>query len=321
MAKLNLFNRALPSPFASDEAIAAPRILKQQLKGHVWGMVFGGVEKRRAILDEHYFGPRIDEARGLYPITEMIAEIDGVYCERFAPAEGIPTHNQDRILINLHGGGFAMGARTEGRLESIPVASTAKMQVISIDYRQGPEHRFPAASEDVATVYRHLLKSYQPQNIGIFGTSAGGILTAQSIAWFLDQGLPLPGAAGIFCAGAGLPGKGDSMAISRKYGVGAGTGIKFAYMQGADFSSPLAAPLKHPSVMAQFPPTLLITSSRDFCFTDAIVTHRALIRENVETDLHVFEGVGHYFYGNTGLPEARDAFKTTANFFSRHLRS
>jgi epsilon-lactone hydrolase len=53
----------------------------------------------------------------------------------------------------------------------------------------------------VAAVYRALLEHYEPREIGIYGTSAGGILTAEAIAWFEDHGLPLPGAIGTFCAG------------------------------------------------------------------------------------------------------------------------
>jgi len=37
-----------------------------------------------------------------------------------------------------------------------------------VDYREGPDNKFPAASEDVASVYRELLKSYKPQSIVCF---------------------------------------------------------------------------------------------------------------------------------------------------------
>ena len=97
------------------------------------------------------------------------------------PAAGVAPEKEPLVLLNLHGGGFTMGARTNGQLESIPIAGLGKYRVIAIDYRQGPEHRFPAASEDVATVYRELLKTYRPEHIGLFGCS---------------EALPTPGAVG-----------------------------------------------------------------------------------------------------------------------------
>ena len=81
------------------------------------------------------------------------------------------------------------------------------IQVITVDYREAPEHAFPAASEDVATVYRDLLKQYDPKSIGIYGISAGGFLTAQTVAWLQQENLPMPGAIGIFSAASGLDGE------------------------------------------------------------------------------------------------------------------
>src|SRR5581483_976376 len=89
-------------------------------------------------------------------------------------------------------------------------AGLGGFKVITVDYRMFPEHKFPAASEDVAAVYRALLQHYKAADIGIFGCSAGGILTAQSVAWFQTHGLPRPGAIGIMCASAGGFGAGDS---------------------------------------------------------------------------------------------------------------
>ncbi len=126
------------------------------------------------------------------------------------PADGIAPENRDRVLVNVHGGGFVTGARTASLVESVPLAAVMKIKVVSIDYRMGPEHQFPAASEDVAAVYRELLKRYDPKRVGLYGCSAGGQLTAQSIAWFQTHGLPNPAAIGVFCASLGQLAAGDS---------------------------------------------------------------------------------------------------------------
>lgn len=112
---------------------------------------------------------------------------------------------KNRVLINLHGGGFSGCWPACAELESIPIAALARIRVISLDYREGPQYKFPAASEDVAAAYREVLKDHAPQNVGIYGCSAGGMLTAMSVAWFVKHQLPNPAAVGIFCAGAGSP--------------------------------------------------------------------------------------------------------------------
>lgn len=93
--------------------------------------------------------------------------IAGVPTDVIEPAGGAPPKNKRRVLINLHGGGFEVGAGLGGQMESIPVASLGAIKVISVDYREGPKYKFPAASEDVAAGYRELLKKYSAKRIGI----------------------------------------------------------------------------------------------------------------------------------------------------------
>lgn len=310
-----------PSVHISPEAKQAMVDMREQMRPLIKDMIAGDVHTRRAILDEHFFAPRIAVARKEYPVEEEVLPIDGVYTEVFTPVGGVPPENAHRVLINLHGGGFSMGARTEGRLESIPVANIARMKVVSIDYRQGPEHRFPAASEDVATVYKHLLQTYRPENIGIFGCSAGGMLTAQSVAWFDAHDLPQPGAIGIFCAGAGEFGTGDADVITRAFGVNFSSGEKMEYFEDESWDNPLIAPQEHPELLAKFPPTLLITSTRDGALSSAAITHQRLTGEGVHAELYVYEGLVHYFFADTELPESRHVFNVIVDFFNSRLGS
>ena len=157
-----------------------------------------------------YMVPYLNRQREIYPVNREDTKIAGVHAYVYTPKAGIDPKNEARVLINLHGGGFSGCWPGCAELESIPVSGLGKIKVIALDYRQGPKYKFPAASEDVAAVYKELLKSHQPENIGIYGCSAGGMLTAMSLAWFQTHNLPNPGAVGVFCAGAGPPGGGDA---------------------------------------------------------------------------------------------------------------
>jgi acetyl esterase/lipase len=196
-----------------------------------------------------------------------------------------------------------------------------KVKVISIDYRQAPEYAFPAASEDVAAVYRQLLKTYKPKNIGIYGCSAGGLLTAQSIAWFQKEGLPLPGAVGMFCEGADYWTDGDFGYIGPALAGTASLGAarENPYFKDTNLSDPLAFPARSPQVMAKFPPSLLVTGTRDFALSSVVHTHALLVAQGVAADLHVWEGLGHAFFFDPDLPESQEVYAIAIKFFDTYL--
>ncbi len=131
------------------------------------------------------------EARRLYPVNVEEKTIAGVRTDIITPL-AMPEGDRGRVLINLHGGGFVSDSGS--LIEGIPISNLAKIKVVSVYYRLAPENPFPAAVEDVVAVYKELLKTYKPGGIGIFGTSAGAILTCEVTVRLKQLGLPLPGA-------------------------------------------------------------------------------------------------------------------------------
>jgi monoterpene epsilon-lactone hydrolase len=273
---------------------------------------------RKCEADVYYRSASYRRLHDLFHVSMTPRQIGGVYTEVFTPAEGISAKNTNRVLINLHGGGFVQGSRTISQIESVPIASLGKIKVISVDYRQAPEFLFPAASEDVAAVYRELLKIYKPKNIGIYGCSAGGLLTAEAMAWFQKEKLPLPGAIGMLCEGAGYWGEGDSGYIHKTlYG---GLALEDnPYFKNTNASEPLAFPVRSTSMMAKFPPTLLIAGTRDFALSSVVHTHSVLISQGVEAELHVWDGLHHAFFFDPDLSQSREVYAVTVKFFETHL--
>lgn len=255
-----------------------------------------------------------------YSVSVSSREVAGVFTEVFTPASGVSERNQHRILISLHGGAFMGGWRTNSHLESIPVAALGNIAVISIDYRLAPEYKHPAAREDVIAVYKALLENYQPEDIGIFGCSAGGLLTAQSIAWMAEDGLPLPGAIAM-SAGAGVCWvSGDSGAFGPSIsGYPIESCAESLYFKGQNEDNMLMLPATSPDLLVKFPPSLLISSTRDFTMSSVIYTHSELRRLGVEAELHIWEGLGHAFHMRPEIPEAQEANKVITKFFDKHL--
>jgi len=262
----------------------------------------------------------------LFPVEKKDQNIGGVHTYVYTPKTGVSARNKDRILINLHGGGFSGCWPGCAELESIPVAALGKIQVVSVDYREGPDYKFPAASEDVASVYTELLKSHQSQNIGIYGCSAGGMQTAMSMAWFETHSIPLPGAIGIFCASAGGAFGGDALYAAVPIGEArlampsaSGASSPLGYFSGTNPKDPLVSPINSPEILAKFPPTLIITGTRDFAFSTALYTHEQLTKLGVDAELHLWEGLFHGFFYNMDVPESKDALNVIIKFFDSHL--
>jgi acetyl esterase/lipase len=205
-------------------------------------------------------------------------------------------------------------------VESIPLAGLAGVQIISITYRQAPEASYPAATEDVVKVYRELLKTHKPQDIGIFGCSAGGLLTAEAMAAFVKEKLPMPAAIGIFCASADARWGGDSQTFSRPFQAIPPRPASRGYFEGVTLTDPAVSPVVSPELLKHFPPTLIITASRAMEMSAAINTHRELTKAGVAADLHVWDGLGHAFFYNPALPESREAFDVMAHFFRQYLK-
>jgi len=305
-----------PSSFLSPEA-------KVYLDDHLMDMQDMG-RKKGAPGVPGFMMSMLDHDNAAFAVDRKDEGIAGVHAYVYTPKAGVSPRNSKRVLINLHGGGFSGCWPGCAELESIPISALMQIKVITVDYREGPEYKFPAASEDVAKVYQELLKTYKARNIGIYGCSAGGMLTAMSLAWFQAHNLPTPGAAGIYCASAGGSG-GDAAYIAYPLGearipaANPSNPTPLGYLSAANPKDPLVAPINSPAVLAKFPPTLLITATRDFAMSGTLNTNIALTKAGVDSELYVWDGLFHGFFYNADIQESKDAFNIMIKFFDRHL--
>ena len=116
------------------------------------------LEQRRKMTDAYTAGARIQWTK-ICPNTIVEQKMAGVPVRIVTP-EGTPESNNDKVLLNLHGGGF--NSDSGSYTESIPIASYTKIKVVAVLYRLSPEVKFPAAVDDSIAVYKELLKTYEP---------------------------------------------------------------------------------------------------------------------------------------------------------------
>jgi monoterpene epsilon-lactone hydrolase len=266
------------------------------------------------------------EARKIYPVNLEETSIAGVRTDVITPLATGPLAsaeaNRARVLINLHGGGF--NSDSGSLIEGVPISNLAKIKVVSVYYRLAPENPFPAAVDDVVAVYKELLKTYKPQSVGIFGTSAGAILTGEVAVRLRQLGLPLPAALGIFSGLADFSRPSDSRQIFALNGFAGEIEPTDPnhlpddqYVAKTDRKDPVLSPLY--ADLRGMPPSLLVASTRDLLLSDTATFHRALLRAGNDAQLVVFEALPHAFWYHFQLPETKEALELMAKFFDEKL--
>jgi epsilon-lactone hydrolase len=259
-------------------------------------------------------------SRLLYPVNVEVQNIAGVPVKVISPM-AIPENRRDRVLINVHGGGF--NSDSGSLTETIPIANLTRTKIVAVLYRLAPEHPFPAAVDDTVAVYKDLLKTYKPENVGLYGTSAGAILTAEVGVRLRELGLPLPGALGIFSGHGDFSRTGDSQAIYALNGFSgplkppSKESALSPYVANTNPQDPVLSPLY--ANLTGFPPTLFVTSTRDLLLSGTTILHRAFLRAGVDAQLVVFEALPHAFWNDAQLPESKEAYGMMAGFFDKNL--
>ena len=64
---------------------------------------------------------------------------------------------------------------------------------------------------------------------------------------------------------------------------------------------------------------MILTATRAYDMSAAVETHRQLVKNGVDADLHVWDGLGHCFIFTANLPEAREAYDVVGKFFNSRL--
>jgi len=261
------------------------------------------------------------EAKRIFPVNIEQKTIGGVSTDVITPLS-MPEANRDLVLINLHGGGF--NGDSGSQIEGAPIANLAKIQVVGVYYRLAPENPFPAPVDDAVAVYKELLKTHKPRQIGIYGTSAGAILTAEVAVRLKELHLPMPAALGFFSGLVDFSRVGDTRQLFTNDGFPGLIEPTYPdhlpddqYVAKTDRKDPVLSPLF--ADLHGMPPTLLVSGTRDFLLSDTCIFERALLRSGDEAQLVVFEAMPHAFWYHFDFPETHEALELMAKFFDEKL--
>jgi len=224
------------------------------------------------------------------------------------------------VLLYLHGGGFVIGNLETHDSLCRQIALRSGAAVVALDYRMGPEHRFPTAVDDAWAAMRWLAGQggtigLDGSRLAVAGDSAGGTLAAVSAIHARDIGLPLraqvlitPGTA----AQADTP-------SHRRFASGfllEATGIAWFfdhYIDAAQRSDWRFAPLLADDVDGVAPATVILAEC-DPLVDEGVAYADKLRAAGVPVELELVRGLTHDFIKmGRVLPEAHAAQAVVAD--------
>jgi acetyl esterase len=220
-------------------------------------------------------------------------------------------------LLYFHGGGFVVGDLDTHDAPCRVLCRHAGVDVLSVEYRKAPEHRFPAHLDDARAAYEWASRRYARVAVG--GDSAGGNIAA-TLAIEYDPALALliyP----VVDATQERP--------SRKL-FGEGFFLTDELMQwftghfmldGDDLADPLRSPLLSPR-LHESSPALVITAGFDPLRDEGEAYGEALKQAGVDVLVHRFRGLFHGFINSVGAsPSSYAALVETAGMTRAMLRT
>lgn len=266
----------------------------------------------------------MSSASKLFTVDVKPEVIAGVKTHIVSP-KTIPEKNKDKVLVYVHGGGYILNGGEGSVPEAMAMAHYGQIKVISIDYRMLPDYPFPAGLDDVIAVYKDVLKSYKPANIGMFGTSAGSGLTAAAMFKLKELNLPQPAVVGLGTPFIDITKTGDSYFTNQDLDNflvtydGLLASIAKLYAGSNDMKNPLISPI-YGDFKKGFPPTILTSGTRDLFLSNTVRTHQKLREAGIDAYLQVFEGCSHAFYLQVlDSPESKQAYQEMVKFFDKYL--
>lgn len=228
----------------------------------------------------------------------------------------------DHVILYLHGGGYFMCSAATHRPLTSRLAHGARRKVLSINYRQAPEHKFPAWLDDAVSAYRFLLDAgYDAKKISIGGDSAGGNLTLITLQQIRTENLPMPGAA--FCISPWADMAGESTSLDRNqhrdvmFTPGGVRALAKFHAQAHDIRHPLLSPV-HADYRG-FPPLLIQSSSTEILRDDSRRVAMKARADGAQVTLEEWHGLPHVFHLFADfIPEAGKAIRTINTFVTRY---
>jgi acetyl esterase len=215
------------------------------------------------------------------------------------------------VLVFFHGGGWTIGDLDTHDAVCRTLANKARCAVVAVDYRMGPEHKFPAAVEDCLAATRWVASqaralAVDAARIAVGGDSAGGNLAAVVAINLRDAGGPRLVFQALVYPATDQRMDSDSHArLSEGYLLTRNNMLWFRgnYLAPGDYDDWRASPLRA-AELARLPPAHIITAGYDPLLDEGRAYSDRLVAAGVPVLYECFEGMTHGFLTMGGVVAA-----------------
>lgn len=209
------------------------------------------------------------------------------------------------VIVYYHGGGWVIADINTYESSALALAEKTKAIVVSVEYRHGPEAKFPAAHQDAFAAYKWVIDNAKtfggdPAKLAVVGESAGGNLAANVAIMARDQKIELPLHMVLVYPVAGT----DMNTASYIANQNASPLSKGAMAWFVDkiLAKPEDAmdPMLNLTTKADLkglPPATVITAEIDPLNSDGVMMADKLKEAGVKTTYKNYMGVTHEFFG------------------------
>jgi acetyl esterase/lipase len=249
---------------------------------------------------------------------EDIAAPHGLNFYHYEPSEKNPAAD-GRIIFYVHGGGFMRGNEYWCRFNAIHQAKNLGLSVYACEYRYIPEHKYPAAVDDVEWAWNYLVNElgFDPKKIIITGESAGGTYEHALMARLKRQGREIPRQC--VCISGFLDFAAESPSYTLNQGIDPMFSIDFHAMTPMYVED--LSKVKDPEVSPKyadfegFPETIFFADDTEVFVSDALVAADKLYKLGTKTEAHITHGLTHcYAFEIPELPESKVCYDYIRKF-------
>ena len=228
------------------------------------------------------------------------------------------------VIVFYHGGGWVIADINTYEASALALAKKTKAIVASVEYRHGPETKFPGAHDDANAAYRWVLENAasfggDPRRVALAGESAGGNLAVNVAQFARDQNLQRPAHMLLVYPVAGTDTNTRSYqehALAKPLNKATVLWMVENYTKGPqDLADPRLNLVA--SNLRDLPPATIILADIDPLRSDGQMLAEKLRGAGGRASLHRYEGATHEFFGLDAV--VRDA-ERAQNVAARELR-